>query len=383
MRKRADGVLLSAIQAKEREQMRDVAIVATSMVQAQAMEHDTEVEFMVPVISDVKQQVGMQAQDFGFVCSGSSDFLAGQAFSFVQTLDAVGAVPPISESHVEMDGAWALYEAWVKLQLGEVDTALIYSYGKTSPGSLRDVLATQLDPYYVTPLWPDAHSLAALAARACLESGKISTSDMAEVAARSLRNAAGNPLAIRSAKTHPDFTTAESILAEAEVIPPLRQLDCALDVDGGAAVVIAARDHAESMCERPVWIRGIDHRIDTQNIGARDLTRAPSAAKAAVQVGLQGGQVGGEKLDFVELYAPYSYQELILLEELGLSQISADAFTNPSGGVLSGHTMMGSGLMRLAEASQKIAQGKGDRALAHATSGPLLQQNLICILEGE
>lgn len=111
--------MLSAIQAKEREQMRDVAIVATSMVQAQAMEHDTEVEFMVPVISDVKQQVGMQAQDFGFVCSGSSDFLAGQAFSFVQTLDAVGAVPPISESHVEMDGAWALYEAWVKLQLGK------------------------------------------------------------------------------------------------------------------------------------------------------------------------------------------------------------------------------------------------------------------------
>jgi len=353
------------------------------MVQAQAMEHDTEVEFMVPLVSDVKQQVGMQAQDFGFVCSGSSDFLAGQAFSFVQTLDAVGAVPPISESHVEMDGAWALYEAWVKLQLGEVDTALVYSYGKTSPGSLRDVLATQLDPYYVTPLWPDAHSLAALAARVCLESGKISQAEMAEVAARSLRNAADNPWAVRSAKTHPHFTTAASILAEAEVIPPLRELDCALDIDGGVAVVIAARDQAASLCERPVWIRGIDHRIDPQNIGARDLARAPSAAQAAAQAGLRDGQVGGEKLDFVELYAPFSYQELILLDELGLSRMATDSFINPSGGVLAGHTMMGSGLMRLAEASQKIAQGQGDRALAHATSGPLLQQNLVCILEGE
>ena len=36
-----------------------------------------------------------------------------------------------------MDGAWALYEAWVKLQLGEVDTALVYGFGKSSPGDRR------------------------------------------------------------------------------------------------------------------------------------------------------------------------------------------------------------------------------------------------------
>ena len=37
-----------------------------------------------------------------------------------------------------MDGAWALYEAWVKLQLGEIDTALVYAYCKSSPGDLAD-----------------------------------------------------------------------------------------------------------------------------------------------------------------------------------------------------------------------------------------------------
>lgn len=377
--------------------MRPVAIVASSMVQAQALTDDTEVEFMVPPISEVKQQVGMSAQDFGFICSGSSDFLAGQAFSFVHTLDAVGAVPPICESHVEMDGAWALYEAWVKLQLGEVDTALIYSYGKASPGSLRDVLATQLDPYYVTPLWPDSHSLAALAARVGLESGRFTQTQMAEVVARSLRNAADNPLAVRSSKTHPDLATPDDILAQDETLPPLRELDCAPDTDGGVAVVLAAEDQARKLCDRPVWIRAMDHRIDPQNIGARDLTRSPSTAAAAAKLGLADGKFGGEKLDLVELYAPFSYQELILLAELGLSEqgsASQDATSqgrprlddraiNPSGGVLAGHTMMGSGLMRLAEASRAIAQGRADRALAHATSGPLLQQNLLCVLEGE
>ena len=70
------------------------------------------------------------SRNIDFTCSGSSDYLAGQAFSFVMTLDAVGAWPPIDESHVEMDGAWALYEAWVKIQTGEVDTALVYGYSQ-------------------------------------------------------------------------------------------------------------------------------------------------------------------------------------------------------------------------------------------------------------
>ncbi len=65
-----------------------------------------------------------------------------------------------------MDGAWALYEAWVKIQTGEADSALVYAFGKSSMGDLPETLALQLDPYSMAPLWPDAVSLAALQARA-------------------------------------------------------------------------------------------------------------------------------------------------------------------------------------------------------------------------
>ena len=104
-----------------------------------------------PVLHEVLAQTGLKTSDIGFTCSGSTDYLAGRAFSFTMALDGVGAWPPISESHVEMDGAWALYEAWTKLLTGEADTALVYAYGKSSPGSVRDVLTRQLDPYYVAP----------------------------------------------------------------------------------------------------------------------------------------------------------------------------------------------------------------------------------------
>src|SRR6202044_2065989 len=112
-------------------------------------------------------------------------------FSFVQAVDAIGAVPPIRESHVEMDGAWALYEAWVKIVSGEVETALAYGFGKSSGAELRRVLALQLDPYLVAPLWPDSVSLAALQARAGLDAGLWTEKDMADVAARSPEAAAG------------------------------------------------------------------------------------------------------------------------------------------------------------------------------------------------
>ena len=53
---------------------------------------------------------------------------------------------------------------------------------------------------------------------------------------------------------------------------PLRDADIAPITDGAVAVVIAAGDLARSVCERPAWIRGIEHRIEAHGLGVRDLT---------------------------------------------------------------------------------------------------------------
>src|SRR5258708_23171440 len=91
---------------------------------------------LVPIFREVLDQAGLVKEDIGFWCSGSSDYLAGRAFSFVSAVDAIGAFPPVMESHVEMDGAWALYEAWVKVLTGDADIALAYRFGKSSAGRL-------------------------------------------------------------------------------------------------------------------------------------------------------------------------------------------------------------------------------------------------------
>lgn len=351
--------------------MIDVAVVSFAQRQEASIPEESELELMVPVMAQAKAAVGLTQADMGFTCSGSSDFLIGRAFSFVMTIDGTGPVPPISESHVEQDGAWALYEAWVKLQCGGIDTAFVYSYGKSSPGSLRDVLTTQLDPYYVGPLWVDAYSLEALAARMLLEGGHTSPRRLAEIAARSRQNAASNPYAVRTSPK-----SVDDILAEPYEIDPLRPSDLPAESDGGAAIVLAAGDRARELCERPAWITGIDHRSDAHTLGARDLTTSMSARRAAYEAGM-----ANDKVDFAELDGPCTTSEHLLIDAFGLDEERTNV--GPSGGSLAARTMMASGLIRIGEAATRIMQGEGDRAVAHATSGPCLQQNLVCVLEGD
>ena len=348
--------------------MRDVAIVSFAQSSVAAERTRNEVEILMPVVQDAVRASGLPREEIGFTCSGSSDYLQGTAFAFVGALDAVGAWPPIVESHVEMDGAWALYEAWVKIQTGQVDSALVYSFGKSSPGDIGLVQAMQLDPYTVTPLWPDADSLAALQARRYLAVSGRSERDLAEVAARSRALAQGNPHAVLSGEFDVD-----KLLAEPCTHSPLRAHDCPAIADGAAAIVLATIDRARELSERTVVIRGLDHRIEPQNLGVRDLARSPSAELAARRAGVQEGPV-----DLAELCAPYTHQEWILRDALGLGD---DVVVNPSGGALTAHPLMVSGLVRLGEAAQRLARGDGDRAVAHATQGPCLQQNLVCVLE--
>ncbi|MCG8588975.1 MAG: thiolase domain-containing protein [Proteobacteria bacterium] len=351
--------------------MRNVAILSYAQTPFVRSEQGrNEVEMLMPVVAEAREQSGLGKDDIDFTVSGSTDYLAGQAFSFVMAVDALGAWPPIRESHVEMDGAWALYEAWVKIQTGEIDSALIFSFGRSSMGDPALTMAMQLDPYTLAPLGVDAISLAALQARALLDSGRYTSADLAEVAVRSRRDAKDNPNVHLSG----DFDV-ESILAEDYLVSPLHKSDCPPISDGVAAMVIAAEDVARRVSSRPVWIRGIQHRLEVHQPGQRDLTRSPSTAACAEKLG-----VADLDIDLAELSAPFTHQELILRDALGLDD---SVRINPSGGALAANPIMVTGLARFGEASRQIAAGKAQRALAHATSGHCLQQNLVAILEGD
>jgi acetyl-CoA acetyltransferase len=350
--------------------VRDVAIVSFAQSPSLNGVTETESQMLFPVVVEALERSGVARADIGFTCSGSADYLAGQSFAFVSNLEVAGAWPPISESHVEMDGAWALYEAWVRLQHGDVDTALVFSSGISSRGDLREVLCLQNDPYYLMPLWADHVSLAALQARAVLEARGLDELALAHVAARSRRAAQDNPFAQVSGDER-----ADTLAEEPYVVAPLRAGDCPPVSDAAAAVVLVAGDRAREVCERPAWIRGIDHRTDPHYPGVRDLTVSASTRLAGQEAG-----VGDAPIEVAELAAAFSHEELVLRDALDLDDTVE---VNPSGGALTANPVMVTGLIRIGEAFRQINEHGKHRTLGHATSGPCLQQNLVCVLEGD
>ena len=344
---------------------RDVAVVGFAHARHTESTFGTTngVEMLAPVFAECYRQTGLDRTDIEFWCSGSSDYLAGRAFSFISAVDTIGAFPPICESHVEMDAAWAFFEAYLKIATGQADTALVYGFGKASASTdLDSALALQLDPYTVAPLWPGRHHMAALQARAGIDAGKWSEGEMASVAAR----ATGRD--------------ERELLAEPYVADPLRRHDCPPVTDGAGAIILASGDRARDLVDTPAYVTGIEHIADSAEFGARDLTDSPSARAAAVRATRSSGErpdLGG--VTVAELHTQYTHQELLLRAALGIGDHVA---VTPSGGSLLADPLFSAGLERIGYAANDVMEGRTERALAHATSGHLLQQNLICLLEG-
>ena len=333
----------------------DIAVIGWAQTSMVRHTDKSETQLLLDAITGAITPLGLTRADIDFTCLGSCDYITGQAFSFVSNLDAIGAWPPKRDSHVEMDGAWALYEAWLRLQEGDIEIAVVTGSGRSSTGDPALIYPMEMDPYFLAPLGADPLTFAALQARAVIAAGIADERSMAEVAVRS--RGTGD---------------VETLLTEDFIREPLRRHDVPPITDGAADMVLATGERARQLVERPAYITGFDHRTECHNPSFRALDDSPSTRIAAEAAGL-----GTAPVEVAELQAAFSHEELLLRQVLGLGD---EVAVNPSGGALRENPIMASGLIRVGRAADHIFGG-GSRALAHATSGPCLQQNLICILE--
>src|SRR5438552_1979904 len=248
--------------------LRNVAVVAFSQAPIVARdEHRIASEILYPEVRSALDQCDVERAAIDYQVAGSADYVDGRPFGFVAALDVTGSWPARQDLHLEMDAAFAAHYAWIRMQAGDCDTAIVCGYGKNSEGEPEHVLNLELDPYYQAPLGLGSTATAALQASAFMVRTGTTDRQLAEVAAT-------NPA-----------------------------------------------------------------------------------------------------------------EELILLEALGIGPGDA---VNPSGGPLCGHPFMMTGLIRLGEAFRQLAGRAGDHAvprartaIAHATQGHCLQQNVFFVLGAE
>jgi len=129
----------------------DIALIGWSISPMVRNTDKTEAQLLLEVITGAVEDAGITRKEVDFTCAGSCDYVAGQAFSFVQNIDAIGAWPPKRDSHVEMDGAWAMYEAWIRLQLGDIDVAVAMGSGRSSTADPALIYPMEMGPLLPRP----------------------------------------------------------------------------------------------------------------------------------------------------------------------------------------------------------------------------------------
>src|SRR5207302_1189955 len=173
--------------------LRNVAVVAFSQAPIVARdEHRIASEILYPEVRSALDQCDVERAAIDYQVAGSADYIDGRPFGFVTALDVMGSWPAKQDLHLEMDAAFCAYYAWVRMQAGDCDSALVVAHGKLSEGDPNRVLNLQLDPYYHAAIGLDPTCTAALQASAYMARTGTTDRQLADIAARNRAAGARN-----------------------------------------------------------------------------------------------------------------------------------------------------------------------------------------------
>lgn len=351
------------------------------------------------LVKGLFKDMGITKNDIDTFILSSNDFTDGRTISEVYTVPRIGAYMR-DESKVEADGLNAALYAYMRILSGLYNTALVIGFSMS--GSEFRVPLTQsytMDPAYERPRGIiNFYSTAALQAGAYMKKYRFTEEDLAGLTVKNLENANKNPYAARK---DPDASVGK-VLGSRPLYLPIREAHVSAYADGACAVVLSSKKTAKKFTDKPVWIDGVGHLMDTYYLGDRDLLKMDSLAGAAKKAYKMAGiQNPKKEIDLAELSTNFASEEPVFSEAMGLfkpgsgkdvvrngdSRIGGPMPVNPSGGPLGANPVNANGLIRLAEASAQLRKEAGQNqvkgaktAVVHSQDGPGAQLNTVFIV---
>jgi len=365
------------------DQPRRVGVVSSAQTPwRQAWSGAQHIDLISSAVHRALEGSGLRIEDVDFVIDSGSDVLDGRSISNCGFLGAMGAHHK-EESRVEDDGLWAALYGVNKIASGAADVGLIIAYAKPSEAEIDLFHSTIADPFCQRPVGLDEATANGLIAQQYLQRHRLGEEVLARITAQAWSRAAA------AGKLDGKAPGVDEILASPMAASPLRQAMMARPVDGAVAIVLAGESVARRASRCPVWVTGMGASMDSGNFARREpgLPACTAAARRALdRAGARGNAAG-----IVEMSATSAATELLTLEALGVAEAgaAADAYLdtgvrriNPSGGALPAYPVFATGLVRLAEASDRLVAGEGNgQALVHATSGLGAQSHCVFVIE--
>lgn len=103
------------------------------------------------------------------------------------------------------------------------------------------------------------------------------------------------------------------------VASPLRVGDCCANADGSSCIIVANREKAETLSEKPIWILGLGAASASVNLGGRSLYTGLTVAREAAQQAYEMAGVGPKDIDVAEVHDCFTIAELMAYEDLGFA----------------------------------------------------------------
>ena len=301
-------------------------------------------------------------------------------------------------------GVFTAIQGWYTVASGMFDVALLVAEEKMSSTQPhpQGAFLTIFDNILERPLGPNLLWIFALEMNRYMSAYGLDKRDIASVAVKNKRNAAGHPAALLGQAD----ITVDDVLASEVLAWPVQRLDVSPISDGAVAIVVASEDAAKRITDRPVWIEGVGWNLDTTYWTNRDLVYPEYVENAArMAYDMAGVKEPRKEIHVVEPYDPFDYKELHHLEGLllfdkgkapeaardGVLDRDGDLPSCPSGGLLGvGNPIAAAGLMKIAElfwqlrgeAGARQVPGTPERGVAQAW-GDLMQVGTVVVMGTE
>ncbi len=322
---------------------------------------------------------GLGWEQIDFAAGGSRD--GGHADALVSELGLNGT-PFVSVYNGCATGGSALLAATYAIESGRAEIAMAIGFDKHARGSF----ASNPSEYGLPAWYGEAGMMVttqffALKLQRYLHEHKLDRRLLAELIAKSLRNASITPHAWRRNALSVDE------IADAEMVnDPLTKYMFCSPSEGGAAVIVTSTEKARQLSDRAIELKAIEFR--TRKFGTFEVfspwlspTITQGATVHAAQAAFEAAGIGPEDIDVAQIQDTEAGAELMHLAECGFCEHGEQAELivsgaleiggrlpiNTDGGcIANGEPIGASGLRQIIECTMQLQGRAGDRQVPNS-----------------